>query len=290
MIKDFLDSIDRHTGGAISIIQHAGQSINQQRAPEAAASMAYYGFFSLFPLMLVAVVVVSTVLENTLSQEQVLEYLIQAIPFSSSLIEENLRQVLEARGSVGIIGLVGLAWSAMGAFTVLMRNINRAWPNTKTRNFLRMRLTAFAMLAAMMAGLISLFVFNTVRSLLPADLNNVAEKASSTQFFPYFANGVLLFFALLVLYWWLPKTSVRWKEAAGGALFAALGISGITAGFTWYLQSGLSNYNLVYGSLGAIVALLFWIYLLSLILFAGAHVSAAIAITHRPKTEDQTEI
>jgi membrane protein len=276
-MKNILERLNQITGGSIDIIQRTSHRIAEERAAEAAASMAYYGFFSLFPLLLVTVVVVSTVLENVLSQEQVLEALLQAIPFSSSLIEENIQQVLNARRSVGLIGLLGLAWSAIGVFTVLMRNINRAWPNTKMRNFLKMRLMAFVMLVALIAGLISLFVFNTVMKFLPPDLNDVAEKASSTQFFPYLLNGLLLFATLLVLYWWLPRTKVRWAEAAWGAMVSSICISAITSGFAWYLQSGLSNYNLVYGSLGAIVALLFWIYLLSLIIFAGAHLSAAIA-------------
>jgi membrane protein len=281
LMKNIIEQLNQITGGSIDILQRTAHRIVEERAAEAAASMAYYGFFSLFPLLLVTVVVVSTVLENKLSQEQVLEVLLQVIPFSNNLIEENVQQVLDARSSVGLIGLLGLAWSAIGAFTVLMRNINRAWPNTKVRNFFRMRLMAFVMLAALIAGVISLFVFNTVMRFLPPDINDVAEKASSTRFFPYLLNGLLLFASLLVLYWWLPRTKVRWGEAAWGALISSFGISAITAGFTWYLQSGLSNYNLVYGSLGTIVALLFWIYLLSLIIFAGAHLSAAIAYCKR---------
>ena len=286
-MKDFIEKINQATGQSIDILKRTAARIAEERAAEAAASMAYYGFFSLFPLLLVTVVVVSTVIENMLSQEQVLEVLLQAFPFSGDLIEDNVEQVLKARGSVGLIGLVGLAWSAMGAFAVLMRNINRAWPNTKLRNFFRMRLTAFAMLAAMMAGLISLFVFNTVTRFLPQDINEVAEKASSSANFTEVMISLLLFASLWVLYWWLPSTKVRWREAAWGALIGAIGISLVTTGFTWFLESGLSNYNLVYGSLGAIVALLFWIYLLSLLLFAGAHLSAAIAYVRRDLGKDK---
>jgi len=137
-MNNFFEAIKQIIGNIFKILQRTAQRINEERAPEAAASMAYYGFFSLFPLVLVAVVVVSTVLENTLSQDQVLEVLLQAFPFSSQLIEDNIEQVLKARGSVGIIGLVSLAWSAVGAFTVLTRNINRAWPNTRVRNFFKM--------------------------------------------------------------------------------------------------------------------------------------------------------
>ena len=197
------------------------------------------------------------------------------------MAEENIKQVLSARSQVGIISLIGLTWSSLGAFTVLMRNINRAWPNTKARNFLKVRLMAFAMLAVMIAGLISLFVFNTVSRFLPDDLNINSNLAFASHIFTQLMIWLLLFTSLLILYWWLPRTKVLWREAAWGAMTGSIGISVVTSGFTWFLESGLSNYNLVYGSLGAIVALLFWIYLLSLIVFAGAHLSAAIAYVRR---------
>jgi len=50
-----------------------------------------------------------------------------------------------------------------------------------------------------------------------------------------------------------------------------------TVGFAWYISSGLARYELVYGSLGAIVALMLWIHLNSLITLFGAHISGAIA-------------
>ena len=287
-MNNIVERINRATGHSIDILQRTAQRINEERAAEAASSMAYYGFFSLFPLLLVAVVIVSSVLENTLTQDQVLDVLLQAFPFSYELIEENIEQVFKARGSVGIIGLIGLAWSAMGAFTVLTRNINRAWPNTKVRNFFKMKLVSFAMLATMLGGLIALFIFNTISRFLPKDLNEAAEKASSYPNFTEMMIGLLLFSTLLVLYRWLPRTRVRWREAAWGALIGSIGISIVTTGLTWFLESGLSNYNLVYGSLGAIVALLFWIYLLSLILFAGAHLSAAIAFVKRNPEEENS--
>ncbi len=291
MTHKMIARINQATSRSIEILQRTAQRMNEERAAEAAASMAYYGFFSLFPLLLIAVVIVSTVLENTLNtltEEQVLDTLLQAFPFSSDLISENIQQVLKARGSVGIIGLVGLTWAALGAFTVLMRNINRAWPNTKARNIIKIRLMSFAVLAVMLTSMISLFVFNTVTRFLPQDITLAAEKATSSQNFTEVLTFLLLFIFLFVLYWWLPRTKVRWKEAAWGALTAAIGISIVTIALTWFVESGLSNYNLVYGSLGAILGLLFWIYLLSFIIFSGAHLSAAIAYISRG--QGKTEI
>jgi len=75
----------------------------------------------------------------------------------------------------------------------------------------------------------------------------------------------------------LPNTHVLWREGAWGALVASLAAEIITWCFAWYLKSGFANYSLVYGSLSAIAALLFWIYLLGTIVLFGAHLGASIA-------------
>ncbi|HKJ39496.1 MAG TPA: YhjD/YihY/BrkB family envelope integrity protein, partial [Anaerolineales bacterium] len=78
------------------------------------------------------------------------------------------------------------------------------------------------------------------------------------------------------LYRWAPATNVRWSATFWGALAASVLWRAATAGFGWYVSSGLGRYQLVYGSLGAIVALLFLIYIVSSITLFGAHLSAAI--------------
>ena len=66
-------------------------------------------------------------------------------------------------------------------------------------------------------------------------------------------------------------------RSLGGAVVASLLIHGATALFILYLDSGLAKYNLVYGSLGALLALMTWTYITSLLILFGAHVGASIA-------------
>jgi membrane protein len=94
---------------------------------------------------------------------------------------------------------------------------------------------------------------------------------------------LLTFLLILALYRWVPNTRVRTFEAFWGALPAAVATQATTAGFTWYLSSGLASYQFVYGPLGAVVALMVWIYLNSLIILFGAHLSAAIGHRRRPR-------
>jgi membrane protein len=73
------------------------------------------------------------------------------------------------------------------------------------------------------------------------------------------------------------NTQVRCLAALWGALVAPLGRELITDAFGWYLGSGLARYELLYGSPGAIVALMLWIYLSSWVALFGAQMSAAVA-------------
>ena len=71
---------------------------------------------------------------------------------------------------------------------------------------------------------------------------------------------------------------------------AVLVVEITTVGFTWYISSGLARYEFVYGSLGAVVALMLWIYFNSLITLFGAHLGAAIARQTGPEQARSSEV
>jgi len=271
-----------------NIIRRTVVRFGQQRAAEAAASMAFFGLFSLFPLMLVLVATGSSVLNEPQAQDHVLDILMQAFPFSVDIIKDNIQRVLNVRGTVQLFGLAVLSWSATGAFSVLTRNINRAWPNAERRNFFKIRMMAFGIMAFVIAVMLTLLTVNTVSRFLPQSLNGLAILIKSIRFFSQFVVFALAFVTLLWFYRWIPNTDVTWTEAAWGSLIASIGSVIVTGGFSWYIGSGLSNYNLVYGSLGAVVALMFWIFLLSIIILIGAHLCSSVAYYGRIKPEKST--
>jgi membrane protein len=86
----------------------------------------------------------------------------------------------------------------------------------------------------------------------------------------------MIFLLFLALYRWIPTANVRWRATLWSAIVTSIAWKVATAGFGWYLSSGLGSYSLVYGSLGAIVALLFLIFIVSMITLFGAHLCAAI--------------
>lgn len=272
----------------VIVVYHAIQRFGRSRTAEAAAGIAFFGLFSMFPLLLIMVGMGSSILHQPQAQEYVLHTLMDALPFSVDIVEENVQKVLKARGSVQVFGWLGLAWSASGAFTVLTRNINQAWPNADRHNFIKMRLMAFSMLAVLILVTGVLVVTNTVIRFLPQTLGGLATLLVSLRYFSQIMIWVLAFITLLWLYRWIPNTDVMWSEAAWGAGVASTGTVLVTLVFSWYLKSGsgLTNYNLVYGSLGAMVALMFLIYLISFMVLFGAHLCSSIAHYTRLEPRD----
>jgi membrane protein len=278
--------INGHTGGSLTVLLMAFQRFSHVRGAEASASIAYYALFSLFPLLLLLVAVLGFVLVTIPSPGQVVGFIAQALPISRSFLEENLTQILQNRGASGVLGLIGLFWSASSVFLTLSRNINRAWPMASARNFFQGRLVALAMVLILTVLLIMSVLISSLFSLLPLLEIPILGSVSiyDTLLWRFLRRLVPWVFAFLIfigMYRWLPNTHVRWREAFWGALAATITWELLLWGFSRFISSGIVRYELVYGSLGTLIGLMIWIYLSSSIVLLGAHISASIAHTSR---------
>ena len=267
--------------GIIGILISTVRSFAQARAAEAAASIAYYALFSLFPTLVILVILGSSVLESEQIQIQILNFVEEVFPASEDLVVRNIQQMLRLRGAVGIIGTVGLLWSATAVFSALVRNINRAWHAAPPRHFLIGRLMALSMVGMLVVLLILSFIATTAIRLLShfdfllwggVPVTQTSTWAILSRMIPW----LLAFLTFQGLYRWVPNTEVKSSEAFWGALFATTAWEITKSAFSWYISSGLATQQLVYGSLGTVIALMLWIYLTGLITLLGAHLSAAI--------------
>ncbi len=275
------------SGGALEIVRTAFASFGETGAPEAAASISYYAIFSLFPLLLLLITTGSYFMNSQSAVQQLTTTIISAIPVSRTLIEKNIQSILDQRGTVGLIGILGLLWSGTGVFTVLSVNINRSFPKSSPRSLISARLSALVMVVVLTLLLAMAFLSRAFFGLLPRlsipfvqgiNLLDTTFWAVMTSLIPW----LLIFMMFLGLYRFIPNTLVLWRQSFWGALVAASLWEIATGGFTWYVGSGLARYEIIYGSLGAVVALMFYIYLTSWIVLFGAHLTAAIKKSTQP--------
>ena len=270
---------DRVSGNRLDIVKDAIRTFIITRAGQASASLAYYVIFSLFPLLLVLISAGSFFLDREQVYIKVTQLVQQNIPTTSyDWIVQNLHHILEQRGTIGIFGLVTLLWAASGGFISLAYNINLAWLEAPQRNFFQGRLIGLEMIAGI-SGLffLSLIVDTMINLLRIINLPFLSSlNLDVWKWFSGIFSWIAIFLLFFVLYDWVPTVNVTGRAAFVGALTASIAWKIATALFSWYVRSGLNRYEMVYGSVGALVAFLFLIYILAWVTLFGAHLTSAI--------------
>jgi membrane protein len=280
--------LDGRSRGWLGVFERTHKSFLKHQGNANAAAVAYYTLFSVFPLTLLLIAMGSFFLDPQQAQEAALAALGAILPGAADLVQTNIQQVLESRGTAGLIGIVGFVWAASGVFGGLSRAINQAWDVEHPRPPWAER--------ALAAGMVMLIALLFGLSLLSTAAFELATRLSSvllgeSQVSPGATVNLLsrllpyLFTALLfsVLYGILPYARVAWAEVLPAALMAGFAWEVSKIGFAFYVST-FAVYNLVYGSLGAVIGLLVWSYLSAVIILLGAEFSVQYARRRRGKS------
>ena len=245
-----------------------------------AGAIAFYMLFSLFPLFLAMISVLGFVFGPETEHEELAVRLAETLPISSEYISGAIHEVVEARAITGAASVLGLFTAATAAFGAIRKGINAAWGISQTRPFIKERMIDFALVLGagllMIATLFSAPALGVLREitlfLAPETMHftNVVWALAPALIFPVFA-----FCICAILYRYLPNTEVRMAQVWPGALIAAIALTGANEALVWYFGTFPLAYHVVYGSVGAIMALLTWAYLSAIILLFGALMTAS---------------
>jgi membrane protein len=243
-----------------------------------AATLAYYGFLSLFPALIVAVALLSLLGDFPRTYESIIDTLREAAPGPAvDTIDSALRDVLrQSGGSAGGllgIGLVIVLVSATGATGAAIRSLD-VINGREGRGIVRNRLAQLWLTLALMALLLLAFTALLLAGPLFSSIADAAGLEASSRSLVsalrYPVGVTALLAALLLLYWQGPAGPKRPPlEHLPGALLAAALAMIASIGFSIYV-SHFSSYDATYGALGAIIVLLIWLYVGNLALLIGA--------------------
>ena len=250
-----------------------------------AASMSYYVFFSLFPLAILAVSVAGVLLTDDSLRDRVVDELLALLPIQSGAGREDLEALIEpiasGRSAVGVISVIGLIWAATGMMSALRFSLDTAWDLEFRRPFVRGKLVDLGLVLGV-GGLLLISIGATALLQVGRDVStSLADSlgpfgADASGFFEIVAvllPFVLTWVTFTIIYKVVPSVTVRIRDVVAGALVGALLFEALKHGFAFYLRN-FSNYDAVYGSLGAAIALLFFVYLAACVLLFGAEVAA----------------
>ena len=256
-----------------------------------AAQLSFSLLFAFFPFTLFLV----TLLGYLPIEEQtgeLLALLSEVLPEEVfGIIAGHVSSLTTARrGELLSFGIAAALWTASGAVIPIRDVLNRAWEVQETRSFWRVRAVAILLtvgLALFLLALMVALVFGPLIGGWAAELLGLGEvfrKAWALLRWPLVLG--LLVVALPPLYHFAPNVRRRWRWITPGAVFAILGSLGASLGFSYYVAN-FASYHATYGSIGAVIVTLAWLYLVGLIILVGGEVDAALA--HLEAQEKGTE-
>jgi len=156
-----------------------------------------------------------------------------------------------------------------------------AWEGTQPRSFIKARAVGILMVISLGILMLLSLALNALVEILPrmqipilGDLS--LYNSTIWAFISNLSPWLIILFLFIGLYRWVPATEVSWWSAIISAIFAATGWRLATWVFARYLASGFGRYDIIYGSLGAVVVLIFLIYLINWITLFGAHLASSI--------------
>ncbi len=248
-----------------------------------AAELGYYGFFSLFPALILLTAVLGMMAgPGTRLHGMLLHYMNTALPDAASkMIRGVLDQASAASGEGKItFGLLVSLWTASSAMAAVQDTLNGVYDVIDERPLWRARaialgltivcsvLIVFALAVILYGGVLADFIGN-----------NIGLSSALTWIWKIGQWPIALFFLSLVfalVYYYAPDVEQRhWEWITPGSVVGMATWLLVTIGFRVYVQH-FNSYSATYGSLGAVIILLTWFYVAGLTLLLGGEVNAEI--------------
>jgi membrane protein len=260
------------------------QGITEDRILALAAGVTFYVLLAFFPGIAGLIALYGLYADGgTISQH--LDTLVGVLPEGGlQIIREQIErltaQPAQRLGLATIIGLGVSLWSANGGMKATFDALNVVYHEKEKRSFIRLNMLSLAFtLGAMVFILIALASMTILPVVLSYfGLSRVTELLIKTGRWPVLL--LVVSFAIALIYRYGPsRDQPKWRWITPGSIFAALAWLCLSLLFSWYTEN-FGSYNETYGSLGAIIGFMTWLWLSNIVILVGAKLNA--------ETEHQT--
>lgn len=270
--------------------------LGADRVTSVAGGVTFFSLLALFPAI-TALVSIYGLVADPASIADSLSMLDAILPESAiELIGGQVAAIASASDAslsiAGVAAIVIALWTANGGMKALIEAMNIAWFETEKRGFIRLNLVSMAMTLGAILGIIVIMVLVAVLPILLAAVmaGTWVEAVVAWLRWPLLLGIVMT--GLAVLYRFGPsKEDPVWQWISPGALLATAGLLIASALFSWYVAN-LANYNETYGSLGAAVVMMMWLWIAAIVVLVGAELNSEVERQIKiengvaPKTKD----
>ena len=248
-----------------------------------AAKLAYYFLLALFPLLIFLTSIIGLIIGSGSGMRHVLfDYLARVMPYGAfALIDKTMLEVSTASGAGKLsFGFLAALWAASSGMGAITDALNAAYNVKETRPWWRRRMTAIALTIALSVLIIAALAIVLGGSKIADHLASlyVIGRASAIAWkfiqWPIALAFMLLAFALM--YFFAPNLRDReWKWITPGAVTGIALWLAVSFAFKAYLHF-FDSYSKTYGSLGAVIVLMLWLYLTGLAVLIGGEINSEI--------------
>src|SRR6266480_3434025 len=266
------------------ILLRIWKNIGRDRVVVVAAGVTFYSILAIFPAI-AALVALYGLFADPATITSHLDSIAGVVPGGAIEVmrDQITRVASQGRTTLGVTFIVSLLmslWSANAGIKSLFDALNLVYNESEKRSFVKLNLVSltFTLLAI-------LFVLLAISAMVvvPIVLNFLGLGGATEMIFKiarWPALFVVVALALAVIYRYGPsREKPRWRWISWGSALAAVCWIGVSILFSWYAEN-FGSYNKTYGSLGAIIAFMFWIWLSIIVVLIGGEINA--------ETEHQT--
>lgn len=264
-------------------------NIGEDEIMDRANGVSYNFILAIFPTIIflfTLIPYISTYFPDV-TTASIMEFLGELMPPSMyDVVSSTIMDILDnQRGGLLTFGFVFALYLATNGMMALMRSFNACYRTTEKRSAIKMRFIAIG-LTVMLAFVLSLAVILLVVGQVA--INYLTEHISEfsnlslddyTLYFilmlRFLVIFIVFFFTVSSIYYFGPAVHYNWSFFSVGSLLATLAGLGISYGFSYYVTN-FGSYNKVYGSIGALIALMVWIQLLTVVLLYGYEINASL--------------
>jgi membrane protein len=273
-LTERLQSIDRfqQRHRRLSFLIAVFKKFSDDGAGQLAALIAYYGFFSLFPLLLVFVTVLGFVLQgNPNAQDSVLHSTLSQFPIIGNQLQNNVHS-LKGSGVALAIGLLGSLFAGLGITGAAQNAFNQVWhvPHKDRPNFIKSRLRGLGLLAIL--GVLS--ILSTIAAGFVTTGGGHSVLAAIGGILVALVANLLLFFIAFRL---LTAQEVDTRDLLPGVLFAAVVWQILQHVGGYYVEHVVRHAKETSGLFAFVLGLLSWLYLGSQITLIAAEINVVRA-------------
>lgn len=261
-----------------NILLRVKNQIGEDNLALIAAGVAYYTFLAIFPTLIATISIYGLMIDPEQVNQQMTQ-IASIVPGEAySIIEERVTKLTETSSSTlgwsTFFSILIALWSANAGVKALFIGINVAYDEKSKRSFIKANLLSLLFTFGSIVVAIICMAFIVAFPAFAENLGFTETLVTIVKWTRWVVLGIVVFFWIALIYKFAPakkRPPLKWVSV-GAVIATVLWIIGSLA-FSYYV-SNFGNYDAMYGSISAIVILLFWLYITNFIILLGAEINS----------------